>query len=130
MFQGIQICRPGERIQNIGHKIEEYAHRNGYWVNKEFAGHGIGRDLHMPPLVCHYREENLEDVVMKPGMAFTIEPILMMDKEYKMQLDNDGWTVHTPGLASCQWEHTILITDKGYEILTLRDGEKDPFLDK
>ena len=67
---------------------------------------------------------------MKPGMAFTIEPILMMDKEYKTLLGDDKWTIHAPGQVSCQWEHIILITENGYEILTLREGEKDPILDK
>lgn len=67
---------------------------------------------------------------MEPGMAFTIEPILMMNGKYKYIMWNDGWTIHTPGCPSTQWEHIILITEEGNEILTLREGEVSPFSNK
>lgn len=129
MFTAIEICRPGRRFDEIGAIIEDYAHGHGYAVNREFGGHGIAHELHLPPLVHHYREKDSSKAEMKPGMAFTIEPILMLSGRFGYIQWNDNWTVQAPGVPSAQWEHIILITeeDPGYEILTLREGETSPF---
>ena len=99
-------------------------------MNREFGGHGIAQELHMPPLVYHYKTKASSTVEMKPGMAFTIEPILMLSDNFRYVQWNDGWTIHAPGMPSCQWEHIVLITDdneKGHEILTWREDEVHPF---
>ena len=82
MYKAIEICKPGTRFDEIGATIEDYAHENGYAVNHEFGGHGVGHQLHMAPLVHHYREKSSSTEEMRPGMAFTIEPILMMSGRY------------------------------------------------
>ena len=82
MFAAIDICKPGTRFHKIGETIEEYANEHGYFVNREFGGHGISHDLHMPPLVYHYKTRNSCKEEMLPGMAFTIEPILMMHDKF------------------------------------------------
>ena len=99
-------------------------------MNEDFGGHGISHQMHMPPLVYHHRTKEASAVEMKPGMTFTIEPILMMSDAYKYVQWNDQWTISAPGVPSCQWEHIVLITEKGHEILTLRDGEESPFVNK
>lgn len=82
MYAAIEICRPGRRYDEIGATIEDYAHGHGYAVNREFGGHGIAHELHLPPLVHHYRERHSSTAEMVPGMAFTIEPILMLSHKY------------------------------------------------
>lgn len=96
-------------------------------MNKEFGGHGIAHELHLSPLVYHYKTKQSTSAEMLPGMAFTIEPILMLNEDYSYVQWKDGWTIHAPGVPSAQWEHIILITEEGYEILTKRDGEICPF---
>lgn len=81
----------------------------------------------MPPMIYHQRTRSASQEIMKPGMTFTIEPILMMSSNYQYVMWRDGWTISTPGVPSCQWEHIILVTDTGHEILTLREGETSPF---
>lgn len=127
MFKAIEICKPGVKFSEIGATIEDYATEHGYFVNREFGGHGIAHELHLAPLVYHYRSKQYTSEEMAPGMAFTIEPILMLQKNYDYVQWDDGWTIHAPGVPSCQWEHIILITDDGHEILTLREGETSPF---
>ena len=97
-------------------------------MNREFGGHGIAHELHLAPLVYHYKTKQSTDAEMLPGMAFTIEPILMLDSDYHYVQWQDGWTIHAPGIPSAQWEHIILITEseQGYEILTKREGETSP----
>jgi len=101
MFKAIEICKPGAKFSQIGAEIEDYAHDCGYSVNQEFGGHGIAHELHLAPLVHHYREKKGTKAEMRPGMAFTIEPILMMNGKYGYVQWDDGWTVHAPGVPSC-----------------------------
>lgn len=127
MFIAIDQCKPGQKFSKIGELIEDYAHGHGYKVNEEFGGHGIGQELHMAPLVHHQKTPMASSAEMRPGMAFTIEPILHMAPSVQYVQFEDGWTMQSPGNPSCQWEHIILITEEGHEILTLREGEKLPF---
>ena len=83
MYKAIHICKPGTRFTEIGETIEDYAHDHGYFVNREFGGHGIAHELHLAPLVHHYRTASQNNSIMRPGMAFTIEPILMKYERYQ-----------------------------------------------
>ncbi len=117
MMAGIAVCRPGARLGDIGAVIEELAHANGYSVVQEYCGHGIGREFHEEPQILHYGKRGT-GVEMKPGMTFTIEPMINLGKRHCRLLD-DGWTVVTKDKSwSAQFEHTILITEDGHEILT------------
>jgi len=115
---GIQQVKPYNQINNIGHYIENYANKHGYSVVRDLCGHGIGLDFHEEPEIVHYSKRR-KGVIMVPGMVFTIEPMINAGK-YKCHFDeDDGWTVTTAdGSLSAQWEHTILVTNTGYEILT------------
>ena len=124
MFVGIDVCKPGVPFSKIGEAIHEYAAAHGYHVNEEFGGHGIAHHLHMPPLVHHQKCPQSRKDEMRPGMAFTVEPILMMHDRVEYTQFKDGWTVQAPGNPSCQWEHIVLVTEEGYEILTMREGEE------
>jgi methionyl aminopeptidase len=118
MMAAIAICKPGARMGDIGAIIEEMAHGHGYTVVQEYCGHGIGREFHEDPQVLHYGEKGT-GAEMKPGMTFTIEPMINIGKRHCKVL-KDGWTVVTKDKkASAQFEHTILITETGHEILTL-----------
>ncbi len=86
--------------------------------------------MHMSPMVYHHKTGAASKAEMRPGMAFTIEPIIMMSPRYQYIMWKDQWTVQAPGVPSAQWEHIILITEEGRDILTLRDGETSPFADK
>lgn len=118
MMKGIEIIRPGLRLGDLGYVIQRHAERNGFTVVREYCGHGIGRVFHEDPHILHYGTPGtgLEIVA---GMTFTVEPMLNAGKkETRIQADN--WTVVTSdGSLSAQWEHTILVTREGYEILTL-----------
>ncbi|KAJ1911924.1 hypothetical protein H4219_005783 [Mycoemilia scoparia] len=113
---GIRVCGPGVPFREIGNAISEFALINGFSVSEDLTGHGIGRHFHQPPLVFHH--ENDEPEVMKPGMVFTIEPILCQG-ESEAFLWPDGWTISTAdGGRSAQFEHTVLVTEDGVEVLT------------
>ena len=113
----IKECGHGVKLSVIGEVIEEYANRHKYSVNKVFVGHGIGRYFHEEPMVLHYR--NKGDEVMVAGMVFTIEPMLNEGKN-QVRVWDDGWTAVTiDGLSSAQFEHTLLITEDGVEVLTI-----------
>ena len=129
MMAGIGVCKPGARLGDVGAIIEEIAHDNGYSVVHEYCGHGIGREFHEDPQVLHYGKKGT-GVELNPGMTFTIEPMINLGKRHCKLLD-DEWTVITKdGKASAQFEHTILITEDGHEILTLDpDGRQEPALD-
>jgi methionyl aminopeptidase len=117
MMAGISVCRPGARIGDIGAVIEEMAHDNGFTVVHEYCGHGIGRNFHEDPQVTHFGKKGT-GAEMRPGMTFTIEPMINFGKRHCKLLD-DGWTVITKDKSwSAQFEHTILITEEGHEILT------------
>ncbi len=122
MMEGIKVAVPGGRLGDIGHVIEEMAQDNGYSVVREYCGHGIGREFHEEPQVLHYGKKGT-GVELKPGMTFTIEPMINLGKRH-CKLLADDWTVITKDKkVSAQFEHTILITETGNEILTL-DPEK------
>ncbi|MDA8361592.1 MAG: type I methionyl aminopeptidase [Gammaproteobacteria bacterium] len=123
MVLGIQAVRPGRQLGDIGHAIQAHAERHHYAVVREYCGHGIGRAFHEDPQVLHYGKPGT-GVVLEPGMTITIEPMINQ-KSAAVKLLPDNWTVVTRdhGL-SAQWEHTILVTDTGYEVLTLRTGEQ------
>ena len=124
LWEGIRQVRPGGRIGDIGAVIAEMAGDLGYGVVEEYCGHGIGRNFHEDPQVLHSAKRGT-GAVMKPGMSFTIEPMINLGRKDCHLLD-DGWTVVTAdGLPSAQFEHTILVTEEGHEVLTLREEEKD-----
>lgn len=122
---GIQQVFPGAYLGDIGFAIQRHAEKNGYSVVREYCGHGIGREFHEEPQVLHYgtRESGIQLV---SGMTFTIEPMINAGKR-QVTLLNDDWTVVTKDRKlSAQWEHTILVTDDGFEVLTQRP-EEEPF---
>ncbi|MGK0673874.1 MAG: type I methionyl aminopeptidase [Halothiobacillaceae bacterium] len=115
---GIEAVRPGVALGTIGYKIQQHAEKNGFSVVREYCGHGIGKAFHEEPQVLHYGTPG-EGVVLEPGMTFTIEPMINAGKR-QVKLLNDGWTVVTKDHSlSAQWEHTVLVTETGVEILTL-----------
>ena len=117
---GIRNVRPGRRLNVIGKTIQDVAQNNGYSVVHEFGGHGVGVRFHTLPHVGHYDNKNC-DVVIVPGMVFTIEPMLNVGGP-DITTDGDSWTVRTlDGSLSCQFEHTVLVTDAGCEVLTSVD---------
>ncbi|WP_353953494.1 type I methionyl aminopeptidase [Knoellia sp. S7-12] len=119
MMRGIKAAVPGRQINIIGRVIEMYAKRFGYGVVRDFTGHGIGRSFHSGLVVPHYDAAPSYDTVIEPGMTFTIEPMLNLGTE-SWDMWDDDWTVVTADRKrSAQFEHTILITDSGNEILTL-----------
>lgn len=123
LWRGIREVRPGEKFGNIGAVIEEYAHDHGYSVVEEYCGHGIGRKFHEEPQVLHYGKRGT-GATFRPGMIFTIEPMINLGKK-QTELMKDKWTVLTRDRSySAQYEHTILVTEEGYEVLTLRPSEK------
>ncbi|MBL7812925.1 MAG: type I methionyl aminopeptidase [Bacteroidetes bacterium] len=118
LHKGMEQCFPGNHLGNIGYHISEYAHRHGYSVVYEFCGHGVGIKFHEDPEVAHIAEKNTGPI-LKPGMTFTIEPMINAGKARAKVDRKDGWTARTiDGKLSAQYEHTILITDTGYEALT------------
>ncbi|MGV8804244.1 MAG: type I methionyl aminopeptidase [Polaromonas sp.] len=123
MWQGIMRVKPGARLGDIGHAIQVFAEKQGFSVVREFCGHGIGQKFHEDPQVLHYgRPGTLEE--LKPGMIFTIEPMINAGKrDIKDGPEKDGWSIVTRDHSlSAQWEHTILVTPTGYEVLTLSAG--------
>ncbi len=122
MVQGIRMVRPGIRLGDIGHAIQTLAESRHYSVVREYCGHGIGRGFHEDPQVLHYGTPGT-GVTVEPGMIFTIEPMINQ-RGAGVKLLPDNWTVVTRdhGL-SAQWEHTVLVTPTGYEVLTLRSDE-------
>ncbi len=118
MMRGVKAVRPGRQVSVIGRVIESYARRFGYGDVREFTGHGIGTAFHSGLVIPHYDEPRC-DTVMLPGMTFTIEPMLTLGTALWDMWD-DGWTVTTKDKLRCaQFEHTVLVTDSGAEILTL-----------
>ncbi len=119
MMRGIRAVRPGRQINVIGRVIESYAKRFGYGVIRDFTGHGIGTAFHSGLVVPHYDAAPHYDTVIEPGMTFTVEPMLNLGT-HEWQMWDDGWTVVTKDRRrSAQFEHTLLVTDDGAEILTL-----------
>jgi methionyl aminopeptidase len=114
---GVAAVRPGARIRDIGRAIQATAHKHDYGIVRELVGHGIGEEFHSTPYVHHY-EEPRDRTRLRAGMAFTIEPMLTLGSPEVVQWD-DGWTIATlDGLPSAQFEHTVLVTVDGVEVLT------------
>jgi methionyl aminopeptidase len=117
MLVGIDEVKPGAFLHNIGWAIERYALKNRFSVVREYGGHGIGLEFHSSPNILHYAHES--SLRMEPGMIFTIEPMINAGRR-EVKLLPDGWTVVTKDHSlSAQWEHTILVTETGHEILTV-----------
>jgi methionyl aminopeptidase len=118
MWRGIRVVKPGARLGDIGHAIQTFAESNNFSVVREYCGHGIGRIYHEDPQVLHYGKPGT-GLELKAGMTFTIEPMINAGRR-DVRLLNDGWTVVTKDQSlSAQWEHTILVTDSSFEVLTL-----------
>lgn len=119
---GIRLVKPGATLGDIGHAIQQHAEKNNCSIVREYCGHGIGRDFHEEPQVLHYGTPGT-GLVLEPGMTFTIEPMVNAGKR-QISLMKDGWTVVTKDRSlSAQWEHTLLVTESGVEVLTLRKDE-------
>lgn len=127
MFMGIAKVGPGATLGEVGHAIQQHAESQRFSVVQEYCGHGIGKQFHEEPQVLHYDNPPtpLNKVVLQPGMCFTLEPMVNAGGRYVKTLP-DGWTVVTKDRTlSAQWEHTVLVTTHGCEILTLRAEEKE-----
>jgi methionyl aminopeptidase len=125
MWKGIAAIRPGATLGDIGHAIQRHAEANGYSVVREFCGHGIGRRFHEEPQILHYGRPG-QGPRMETGMTFTVEPMINAGKRDIRQLA-DGWTIVTADHSlSAQWEHTILVTEEGFEVLTVSRGTPPP----
>ena len=125
MWRGIRVVQPGARLGDIGAKIQRFVEDSHCSVVREYCGHGIGRGFHEDPQVLHYGTAGT-GAVLSPGMTFTIEPMVNAGKR-DVRLLPDGWTVITRDHSlSAQWEHTILVTETGHEVLTLGAGERPP----
>ena len=123
---GIELVKPGARLGDIGHVIQQYAEGHGFSVVREFCGHGIGRNFHEDPQILHYGKPR-SGFELIPGMTITVEPMINAGRR-DVKLLNDGWTVVTKDHSlSAQWEHTVLVTDSGVEVLTLgADSPPEP----
>ena len=125
MWRGIRAVRPGARLGDIGNTIQRHAEGNGFSVVREFCGHGIGRQFHEEPQVLHYGRPG-SGLTLQPGMVFTIEPMINAGRA-GIRCLADGWTVVTADHSlSAQWEHTVVVTDDGYEVLTHSSGTPPP----
>ena len=121
MWVGISRVKPGARLGDIGHAIQRHAEHNGYSVVREFCGHGIGLNFHEEPQVLHYGKPGT-GLVLEEGMTFTIEPMINAGRRDIRQMP-DGWTIVTKDRSlSAQWEHTVLVTADGFEVLTVSAG--------
>ena len=123
MWRGIRVVRPDATLGDIGHAIQTWVESHGFSVVREYCGHGIGRIYHEDPQVLHFGLPNT-GLRLRPGMTFTIEPMVNAGKRH-VKLLPDGWTVVTKDHSlSAQWEHTVLVTDDGVEVLTLGEGSR------
>ena len=125
MWLGIKQVKPGAKLGDIGFVIQDFAEKNGFSVVREFCGHGIGKRFHEEPQVLHYGKPGT-GLTLEAGMIFTIEPMINAGKR-DIKLMPDGWTIVTKDRSlSAQWEHTILVTEIGYEVLTVSDKTPSP----
>jgi methionyl aminopeptidase len=123
LYKAIKLIKPGIRLGDIGHVIQQYAESHNYTIVREYCGHGIGANFHEDPQVVHYGKPNTGEI-LEEGMCFTIEPMINAGQRQSKVLP-DKWTVVTKDRSlSAQWEHTLLVTKDGVEILTLRDDEQ------
>ncbi len=124
LYLGIRMVRPGVHLGDIGYAIQQHAEANHFSVVREYCGHGIGREFHEDPQVLHYGRPGTGEVLQE-GMCFTIEPMINAGKRHVKLNKRDGWTVETADRRpSAQYEHTLLVTAEGCEVLTLRHGEQ------
>ncbi len=122
MVRGIEVVKPGATLGDVGNAIQTFAEAQRYSVVQEYCGHGIGSAFHEDPQVLHYGQIG-KGLELRAGMTFTIEPMINQGKRHTRLLA-DGWTVVTKDRSlSAQWEHTVLVTDTGYELLTLGEGK-------
>ena len=129
MIKAIKILRPGKKLGDIGYEIQSYVEERGFSVVRDFCGHGIGNVFHESPNILHYGKKNT-GIELKPGMTFTIEPMINAGK-FDTKVLNDGWTAVTKDKSlSAQFEHTVGITENGYEIFTESDKgyTKPPYI--
>ena len=131
LYHGIKAFSEGSRLNKIPHAIQTHAESNGYNVIRSFVGHGIGRDLHEDPQVPNFTKKPDDGVMLKKGMVLAIEPMLV-EGNYGLKRDDNKWTNRTlDGTLAVHWEHTVALTDKGPEILTLREDENyEPYQNK
>ncbi len=123
LYRGIAEVKPGARLGDIGHAIQHHAEAHYYSVVREYCGHGIGTTFHEDPQVLHYGQRGT-GMELKEGMIFTIEPMINAGKRHVKLNQKDGWTVSTKdGRLSAQWEHMVLVTHDGVEVLTARSDE-------
>lgn len=125
MWKGIRMVKPNATLGDIGAAIQQHAESSGFSVVREFCGHGIGRNFHEDPQVLHYGQSG-SGALLQPGMIFTIEPMINAGKAAIRELA-DGWTIVTKDHSlSAQWEHTVLVTADGFEVLTTSSGMPNP----
>ncbi|WP_186576148.1 type I methionyl aminopeptidase [Aquibacillus kalidii] len=118
LYKGLDEAKPGVRLSNISHAIQQYVEKQGFSIVREYAGHGVGKELHEDPTIPHYGPPN-KGPLLKPGMVLAIEPMVNAGKRYVKTLA-DNWTVVTQDGKMCaHFEHTIAITEEGYQILTI-----------
>jgi len=124
MWHGIRAIRPGARLGDIGHAVQQFVEAQRFSVVREYCGHGIGRTFHEDPQVLHYGKPNT-GMELRPGMSITVEPMVNAGRRHVKTL-SDGWTVVTKDHSlSAQWEHTVLVTDSGFEVLTLGSADRE-----
>ena len=125
MWRGIEQVKPGAHLGDIGHAIQTFVEERNFSVVREYCGHGIGQRFHEEPQVLHYgRPGTLEPLV--PGMMFTVEPMINAGRREIREL-GDGWTIVTKDRSlSAQWEHTVLVTETGYDVMTVSSGSPPP----
>jgi methionyl aminopeptidase len=121
LYKGIDVIKPGVKLSQIGKVIETYVKKFGYGIVRDYGGHGVGIAFHEEPHVHHYYEPLSSRIILREGMTFTVEPMINQSKNYQIETcEVDGWTVRTKDKAlSAQFEHTVLVTASGCEILTL-----------
>jgi methionyl aminopeptidase len=123
MWLGIQQIVPGKKLGDIGNAIQQYVEKNRFSVVREYCGHGIGKEFHEDPQVLHYGKPDT-GMVLQPGMTMTVEPMINAGRRH-VRLLPDGWTVVTKDHSlSAQWEHTVLVTESGFEVLTLGNADR------
>ncbi|QJC35713.1 type I methionyl aminopeptidase [Enterobacteriaceae endosymbiont of Donacia sparganii] len=127
LYKAINILKPGIRLYKIGQVIQNYVESKKFSVVRNYCGHGIGKNFHENPQILHYKSNDY-GFLLKPGMIFTIEPMINVG-HYDVYITNDNWTVKTKDKTnSAQYEHTVLITNSGSKILTIRQEEKKKFM--
>ena len=126
LYKGILVVKPGATLGDIGHAIQSHAEKNNYTVVREYCGHGIGQKMHEEPQVMHYGKPGT-GLVLQEGMTFTIEPMINQGKADVKHIEKEGWgiAITKDHKLSAQWEHTLLVTKTGVEVLTIRDEEKE-----